>query len=76
MNTNKHPTAHNIRMIADKLERMIPLTTDGYVQMHEGGTYKKAHECGTIACHGGFYELENALSNEKNTVIRQWWHEI
>ena len=42
MNTNKHPTAHNIRMIADKLESMIPLTTDGYVQMHEGGTYKKS----------------------------------
>ena len=66
MNENKHPTPNNIRMVANKLERMIPETRQGNINMRECDIYKEPDACGTIACLGGFYALEHALENKDN----------
>ena len=66
MNETNHPTPSNIRMVAKKLERMIPETRQGNINMRECDIYKEPDTCGTIACHGGFYAVQHALENKDN----------
>ena len=63
MTENKHPTPAAIRIVADRLERMIPETPTGNLYMDEHEVYKESHDCGTLACHGGLYAAEHALRN-------------
>ena len=63
MNKTRHPMPSAIRLVANRLESMIPQALNGNVKMYEPTICKTTNECETQACHAGFYELENALRN-------------
>ena len=69
MNDNKHPSPDNIRRVAAKLESMIPNARNGKLNMCAWNIYNEPAFCGTIACHGGLYELEHALRNGDKYVF-------
>ena len=64
MNQITHPTPENIRIVANRLESMMPECRYGDVDMSVGDIHRNDNECGTVACHAGFYELEHALRNK------------